>query len=336
MLSNSHFYYRLLRKYIITFGNMFNNITLKQLDTNGTEIKRTKVPILYGPKDKYVVRYEQDPDLTKDTQITLPRMSFEVTGMQYDAKRKQNSLLRIARGNSATRVSSTYMSVPYDMSFELNIYAKNIDDNNQILEQILPYFNPDYTPTIEPIPELDFLKDIPIILDNVVTNIQYESNYEGVRYVYTTLNFTLKGHFYGPTTTPKIIRKSIANIFNDPSLATGYVIRINLAEPGNNGIFKLQDTVFQGSNYQTATAYGTVLDWNDAENKLMIGSSQGNFTVNSTIRALSTNATYNISSFDVSPLKLTKIVVEPDPLTAEPEDDFGYSVSTTEFPDTLE
>ena len=312
-------------------GNMFDNITLVRYNASDVETKRIKVPIIYGPKDKFVTRIETDPDLLKDVGMTLPRMSFELTNFSYDASRKQNSLLRVAKGDNASRVSSGYMGVPYDFNFELNIYAKTIDDGNHIMEQILPYFNPDYTVTITPVAELGFLKDIPIILNNVTQNIQYEGNYDSVRYVYFTLTFTLKGYFFGPISTPKIIRKVIANIFNDPSLVRGNVIRMNLANTGN-GMFKTGDIIYQGNTYETATAYGFVNEWNNTNYRLVVGGAQGNFNVNNTIRAVTTNANYVIASFDATPLKLVKITVEPDPIDAEPEDDYGYSTTIEEYP----
>lgn len=315
-------------------GNMFNNINIIRYGSNDVEIQRFKVPISYGPKDKYVTRFASDPDLSKPDQITLPRLSFELMSMNYDTNRQQNSLLRAAKGDTASRVSSSYMGVPYEFKFELNVYAKTIDDGNHIIEQILPYFNPDYTILINPIAELGFTKDIPLILDKVTQNIQYEGNADVVRYVYWTLDFTMKGYFWGPITTPKIIRKSIANIFNDPSLVAGYVIRMNLGATGN-GNFKTSDTVYQGDSYQTATAYGTVLSWDTGQDKLMIGGAQGQFTVNSTIRAVSTNAVYSIESFDATPLKLATITIEPDPITAQPGEDFGYTETIVEFPETL-
>lgn len=312
-------------------GNMFDNITLIRYDASDVETHRIKVPIVYGPKDKFVTRIESDPDLLRDVGMILPRMSFELVNFSYDASRKQNSLLRVAKGDNASRVSSGYMGVPYDFNFELNIYAKNIDDGNHIMEQILPYFNPDYTVTITPVEELGFLKDIPIILNDVKQNIQYEGTYDSVRYVNFTLTFTLKGYFFGPISTPKIIRKAIANIFNDPSLVRGNVIRINTSG-GNNGTFQIRDTIYQGTNYQTATAYGFVNDWNKDTGRLVIGGAQGNFNVNNTIRALSTNATYNIASFDATPLKLVEITVQPNPIDAEPEDDYGYTTTILEYP----
>lgn len=335
MLNQSPFYYKLLRKYVTIFGSMFNDITLIRYNkSDDSEYQRIRVPIIYAPKEKYVTRWESDPDLLRDTQTVLPRLSFEITGITYDATRKQNSLLRVAKGDTASRVNSAYMGVPYDINFQLNLYARNIDDAAQIAEQILPYFNPDYTVTINPIPELSFLKDIPIIQNSVVQNVQYEVNYDTVRYVYWTFNYTLKAYFFGPYSKPKIIRKAIANIFNDPSLTLGYTVKINTGT--GNGTFKINDTIYQGDNYQTATAFGTVIEWRPDNDKLIISGVQGNFRVNNTIHATSTNAVYNIASFDSSPIKLASVVVEPDPIDAEPEeDDFGFTVDIKEFPETL-
>ena len=336
MLSNTHFYYKLLRKYVIVFGTLFNDISIIRTEKDSTaEIKRWKVPIVYGPKDHFVTRLESDPDVLRELQNILPRMSFEITGINYDVARKQNSLLRVAKGDNASRVSSQYMGVPYDINFELNVYAKTIDDGNHIAEQIMPYFNPDFTLSMTPVSELGFLKDIPIILNNVTQNISYEGGFDTVRYVNWTFTFTLKGYFFGPISTPKIIRKSIANIFNDPSLVIGNVIRMN-TDRGNNGTFQILDTVYQGANYDTATAYGRVTQWDYGSRKLMIGGTQGDWKADKPIKAISTNAAYTIVSFDATPLNLAKIVVEPNPIDAQPESDFGYTTTIQEFPNIEE
>ena len=332
----SPFYYKIIRKYVVLFGTLFNNVTIvrREKDTD-VEIQRIKVPIIYAPKDKYVTRYASDPDLLRPTQTTLPRMSFELThaGITYDVSRKQNSLLKQYNCGGVNGMSSSFMAVPYDFNFELNIYTKTIDDGNQIIEQILPYFQPDFTLTVNPVAELGILKDIPIILNDVTYNPQYEGNYDSVRYVYWTLTFTLKGYLFGPISTPKIIRKSIANIFNDPSIVAGYTIKIN-TDDGNHGTFKIGDNVYQGDSFQTASAVATVIDWSQTNKKLFISGAQGQFKVNNTIRAVSTNAIYNLASFDATPVKLASVVVVPDPIDANPGDDFGYTVSVTEWPDT--
>jgi hypothetical protein len=180
--------------------------------------------------------------------------------------------------------------------------------------------------------EIGFIKDIPIILNNVSNSITYEGNYQSIRIIVWTLSFTMKGYFYGPITTPKIIRKSIANIFNDPTLKAGYIVRMNMSN-GNNGTYKMEETVYQGASIAKANAFGTVLTWNPTEGKLMVGGAQGQFKVNNVIRSTTTNAAWEIISFDASPLKLAKITVEPDPVDAEPEDDYGFTTTIEEFPE---
>jgi hypothetical protein len=334
MLSNQHFYYQLTRKYVILFGNMFNNISIvrKNRDTE-LEIERFKVPIVYAPKEKYFARLRADPDLDRPIQTILPRMSFELVGFQYDATRKQNSLLRSAKGNTTTRVASQYMGVPYDLNFDLQIYARNVDDGTHIVEQILPYFTPDYTVTIDSMPEIGFLKDVPIILNSVNNVIEHEGNFDAVRFVSWTLSFTVKAHYYGPISTPKIIKKSITNIYNDPTLASGNIVRINTGS-GNSGTFNVDDLVYQGSTYDTATAFGRVVNWNANNGRIVIGSSQGQFKINSEIKAVSTNASYNAVSFVVEPLLLANVTIVPDPETASPGDDYGYTTTITEWPET--
>jgi hypothetical protein len=303
--------------------------------TTGLEIERVKVPIVYAPKEKYYARLRADPDLERPIQVILPRMSFEITGFTYDASRKQNSLLRSGvASNTSTRGATQYMSVPYDLNFDLQIYARNVDDGTHIIEQIIPYFNPDYTVTIDAIPSLGFLKDIPIILNGVSNVIEHEGNFDAVRYVSWTLSFTMKANYYGPVQTPKIIRKVFANIYNDESLKAGNIVRINTTLPPANGNFTLNDVIYQGTNYNTATAYGFVLEWNRQNRRLVIGGAQGQFKVNNTIRAASTNAVCNVASFDVTPLKLSEIKIEPNPIDAEPGEDFGYTITVKEWPET--
>jgi len=332
----THFYHKLTRKYVVLFGTMFNNITLvKTNKDSGAEIERMKIPITYAPKEKYISRLRSDPDLQRQIQIRLPRLSFELTGMSYDAARKQDSVLKVAKSNSSTSGKSSYMHVPYDLTFELNLYARNIDDGTQIIEQILPYFTPDYTVTINPVNSLGVLKDIPITLDSVQYNIEHEGNFDAIRFITWTLSFTMKVDFFGPVSNPKIIRKVIANIFNDPSLQAGYITRINMAS-GNSGKYYVDDIAYQGDSYEAANAYGIILSWSANTGKLALGGVQGQFKVDNTIRALSSNAAYQLDSFDIAPLKLSKITIEPDPIDAEPGDDYGYTTEILEWPDINE
>jgi len=331
MLSNAYFYHKLTRKYVIAFGNMFNNITMKRLSSSGNEIERMKVPIVYGPKDKYHTRLRMDPDLNRPVQVVLPRMSFELKGITYDSVRKQNSLLRISKESNPIRAKSQYMGVPYNLNFELQIYARNVDDGTHIVEQILPYFNPDYTVSADLIPEIGFIRDIPISLNSVSNDIQYEGNFESVRYVYWTLSFTMRVDYYGAISEPKIIRKVFANIYEDPSVQAGHIIRINTSA-GNSGDYLVGDIAYQGNDYQTATAFGTIYAWSNSTGKLVITGAQGQFVAGQNVKSASSNASYNLSSFETTPLKLVEIKIEPDPIDAQPGDDYGFSTTISEWP----
>lgn len=330
MLNNSPFYHQLTRKAVILFGRIFDDIILVRKQSNGKDFSRSLVPIVYSPKEKMITRTLSDPDLLRQVQVILPRMGFEITGISYDATRKQNSLLRAAKSNTTSHVSSMYMGVPYDINFALNIYARNIDDGTQIVEQILPFFNPDFTVTTNMVPDLGLLKDTPIILNNVSNNIQYEGNYDSVRYVNWTLNFTMKMYYYGPVTYPKIIRTVYTNIYNDPSLQSGYTTKLNVVSA--NGSFKMDDLAFQGTSYSRANAYGVVINYSANTGKLVLGAVQGQFKVNNTIHAVSTNANAIIDSFDTTPALLSTIRIQPNPIDAQPEDDYGYHIDFVEWP----
>ena len=333
MLGNAHYYHHLTKKAVILFGRLFDDISIvRKNDQTGKEVSRFLVPIIYAPKEKMVTRVFSDPELTRQLQALLPRMSFEISGLTYDASRKQNSLLKASKPvTGGSTASSAYMGAPYDLNFQLNVYARNIDDGTQIVEQILPFFNPDFTVSASMVPDLGFIKDIPVVLNNVTNNIEYEGNYDSVRYVYWTLNFTMKLHYYGPITTPKIIRTVYANIHNNENLNARYITKMLLNNA--NGTFKIEDTVFQGNNYHNATAQGIVLEFREDTGLLTIGATQGNFVVNNTIHAVSTNANAQMASFYEPSSKLVEIKIEPDPINAQIGDDYGYTTTITEWPD---
>ena len=333
MLGNAHYYHQLTKKAVILFGRLFDDINIiRKNEQTGKEVNRFLVPIIYAPKEKMVTRVFSDPDLTRQLQTLLPRMSFEISGLTYDASRKQNSLLKASKPvTGGSTASSAYMGAPYDLNFQLNVYARNIDDGTHIIEQILPFFNPDFTVSAAMVPDLGFVKDIPVILNNITNSIEYEGNYDSVRYVYWTLNFTMKLHYYGPITTPKIIRTVYANIHNDENLNPRFIT--NMIIGNANGTFKIEDTVFQGDSYRTATAQGIVLSFREDSGLLTIGATQGTFLVNTNIHAVSTNANGQLVSFYEPPSKMVEIKIEPDPINAQIGDDYGYTTTITEWPD---
>lgn len=204
----NHFYNATTKKYIALFGTMFNKIYVARYDaSSGDEVQRMIVPISYGPYQKFLARVIQDPELNRKTAITLPRMAFEITNMQYDGSRKVNSIKRISSQSSiddSTR-SYQYVGAPYNIEFSLYIMTKYAEDGTQILEQILPFFKPEWTTTVKLIDNLDPL-DIPLVLNSVGTEDLYESDFETRRSLLWTLNFTMKGWFFGPQRENKVIK----------------------------------------------------------------------------------------------------------------------------------
>ena len=204
-----YFYNEILRRTIVAFGTLFNGITVKQTDST------IRVPLAYGPTQKFLARLEQAPDLNKSTAITLPRMSFEFTGLTYDPSRKVTTTQQytVKDPDNGSESKKTYMPVPYNMQFELAIMCKLNDDALQIVEQILPYFQPSYNLTVNLVSALNEKRDIPIVLENVTMQDDYEGDYSERRVLLYTLRFTAKTYLFGPTAdaTKDIIKKSTIN-----------------------------------------------------------------------------------------------------------------------------
>ena len=214
---DQRFYWGTIRKAIVAFGNMFNNITLERKDGNGNTIGIQKVPLSYSPKQKFLARINQQPNIdTNQFQVILPRMGFEMVSLDYDPNRKVSPIQQSRNLNSAVSASTQYAPTPYNITVYLYVYARNQDDGLQIIEQILPYFNPDYNLTLKAIPELNIQNDLPILLNTISFQDEYEGDFITRRAIIWTLGFTMKLNFYGPISKQGIIRKTIANTFNNP------------------------------------------------------------------------------------------------------------------------
>lgn len=203
----NHFYNATTKKYIALFGTMFNKMYVVRYDvTSGDEVQRMVVPISYGPYQKFLARLNQDPDLNRRTAITLPRMAFEITNMQYDGSRKLNSVKRLIGQDHADDFNSyQYTAAPYNLDFTLSIMTKYAEDGTQLLEQILPFFKPEWTNTVKLIDNIDPL-DIPLVLNSISTDDVYEGDFETRRSLLWTLNFTMKGWYFGPQRENKVIK----------------------------------------------------------------------------------------------------------------------------------
>lgn len=225
-----YFYHERIRKSVAIFGTMFNNIYVLRKQSDGKVISQVKVPLSYAPKEKYLARIRENPNLDTDTRVAikLPRMSFEITSMQYNTERKLPKMNQFAKTLANDTKNKFFTPAPYDISFQLNIYAKTQDDALQIVEQVLPYFNPHYTITMKPFATLasDIKEDVPITLTSVNFQDDFEGALEQRRTIIYTLDFTMLANFYGPINSGQVIRKTITNVHNqilgdssDPQLA---------------------------------------------------------------------------------------------------------------------
>lgn len=195
-----YFYHEILRSTIVSFGSLFNDISIKHTDDADNTVSVIKVPLAYCPTQKFLARLEQVPNLNKPVQISLPRMSFEFTGLTYDASRKVTTTQSFVSGLAAdpTQPRKSYMPVPYNMRFELSIYTKLNDDMLQIIEQILPYFQPAYTLSVDLVKTIGEKRDVPVVFEGIVMQDDYEGNFETRRSLLYTLRFTVKTYLFGP------------------------------------------------------------------------------------------------------------------------------------------
>ena len=212
------FYHETMRKVVVAFGTIFNNINIVRTNSSGATVQSMKVPLAYGPKQKFLTRLREDPNLNKKVALTLPRIGFEISGISYDPSRKLNSVQKIKKTNDSTdgkTLSSQFMPVPYNMDFELVVMAKQSDDALQIVEQILPFFQPDYTITLNDNSAMGTARDVPIILSDVAYADEYEGSFEDRRVITYTLSFTAKFYLYGPVTDQKVIKSVQVDQYTD-------------------------------------------------------------------------------------------------------------------------
>jgi hypothetical protein len=252
----TYFYHEIIRKTIVSFGTLFNNIYIKHEDKNNNVVDETKVGLSYGPMQKFLAKLEQQADLKKPIAITLPRMSFEMVSLQYDPTRKTSVTQTFRASDDAGNIKKVYMPVPYNIGFELSIYSKLSDDALQIVEQILPFFQPSFNLTLDLIDSIGEKKDIPIILDSIDMQDDYEGDFTVRRALIYTLRFTVKSYLFGP-----------------------------IADSTDGLIRKVQVDMYAGTNTQTAK-------------------------------------------------REVRYTVTPDPINAEPDDDFGFSEVWEDFTDS--
>ena len=262
-----HFYHKKIRNTVIAFGTIFNNVNIKRLDSSGNPLQNIKVPLSYSPKEKFLARLDAQQDLTGDDSkvaITLPRMSFEITGYSYDATRKLNKnqkITKVTTNADTTKMNNQYMPVPYNVNFSLNVYTANSDDGLQIIEQILPFFQPDYTVTMIEDTTMDTKRDIPFVLENVNYDDSYTGTLTSLRRIIYTLQFTAKIYLYGPISQSAIIKKVSADLYDNtsdqnPSRSERVTVQPNPTSADKDDTYTYTTTLEffnDGKNYDEAT-----------------------------------------------------------------------------------
>jgi hypothetical protein len=328
-----YFYHEILRRTVISFGSLFNNISIKHTNNSDQVVSVLKVPLAYGPTQKFLARLNQSPNLNKPVQITLPRMSFEFTGLTYDSTRKSTTTQYFTTKSEkdGSEVKKAYLPVPYNMQFELSIMSKLNDDALQIVEQILPYFQPAYTMTIELIDSTNEKRDIPIVLENITMQDDYEGDFNTRRVLIYTLRFTAKTYLFGPvsTATRDIIKKSsVGYIAGDVSSAPSRDV-VYSTEPraikNYTGIvltnltkdISIDDTVIEINN-SASISTSTYLDLEGEE--IYVTSKSGNFI---TVERGKDNTTPTLHLAG-APIKS---ITSADSDLIEEGDDFGFSGS---------
>lgn len=215
MFAHGSYYFGTIRKMTIYFANLFNDIYITREDSTGATVQTIKVPLIYSQKNKMLVRTDDDPEIQKEASIVLPRMGFELQGLNYDGNRKLQAINKVVRKdtNNANKLKRQFNPVPYNFQYALYVATKNLEDGHRIIEQILPFFTPDWTATIALVPEMDIEMDVPVILTSIQPEIIMDGELNQTSTIIWTLIFTLKGYMYGPVVSKPIIKFANTRFF---------------------------------------------------------------------------------------------------------------------------
>ena len=302
----STFYHQTIRKYVAVFGTLFNDINIERKNSSGTVVERLKVPLAYGPKQKWLLAVQ---DTTADRKVIAtrtPRMGFAMTGISYDTVRKLNTIGRNVKANTSSTTTSMvtmYNPVPYNFDFELFILVKNAEDGTQILEQILPYFTPEFTVTVNTIPDMNIKADVPIVLNSSSVADEYEGDLSTRRTITWTLSFVLKGFIYPNLTSGEIIK----------------TIEVNFRIPGGDTEIELPEFIIYEDSTPDTTNY-IILDGFGR------GTSGAEYRTFSRARIVNENTTDGVQDATIK----SRYTVVPAPLSATADTDYGFS-ETFEF-----
>ena len=330
MLGNAQFYNRTIRKVVVAFGTLFNDITLQRYTLDGATKKEVfRVPLSYGSKEKYLTRITSDPNLNKSVATVVPRISFELTGMSYDTSRKQASTLQNFSANTSTGIKTQFAPIPYNFDFSMSIYVRNTEDGTQILEQILPFFTPDFNVTVDFVPSMDQKYDMPVLLTSVANEVDYEGDMLSTRLIIWNLEFTAKSYIWPPVKSGKIIRQANTSIFIDTQSRTSQKVFVDKAN--GSGYFADEETIFVTAR----DIAGDVSYFSNSNTGILVISNLNKLLqANDVVVGATSNASYTVTRVDTNPLRAVLIITTPDPITANVDDEFGFSETISEWPNT--
>ena len=293
----TYFYHQTSRKMVVAFGTLFNTIEVRRTNSSDEVTEVVKIPLSYGPKDKMLARITSDPNLSSSVALTVPRMGFELTSMTYDSARKLNTIGRnVAKGT--TGLKKQYNPVPYNYDFSLFIFVKNAEDGTQILEQILPFFTPEFTITMTLISGMDIKMDIPLLLNDVSSEDTYDGDFATRRSIIWTLNFSMKGYLY-----PNIVDN--AKVITSTTVDTHLMTEATATEPV---YIVSEDSTVYSTNFM-------ILDSHEIDKSTRI-------------RLLSEES----EEASTAGATVTRTTVTPKDTTALTDDDFGFSETFEFFP----
>ena len=323
-------YHEIFRKTIVAFGTLFNNIELRRND------EVMKVPLAYGPKQKFLARLDAVPDPTnKRVQITLPRIGFEIVGITYDSTRKVAPTQKIKIPKSGTKNSNVFMPVPYNIDFELAIISKNQEDGLQILEQILPYFQPHYNLAVKLLPSMNETKDVPVVLSSIDYEDSYEGDFATRRAIIYTLRFSAKTFLYGPVTEQKVIKKAITDIYADTNTATAprnvryQATPKSLVDRDGVAVTTLSNLIDDNDRLITVASAGGIAQYQE----IQIGSEVMHVT-NISGNDLTVTRGYNSTTAAPAAAGANVLLIDSaDDALLESDDDFGFGELYSEFTD---
>lgn len=344
MIGNYYFYNRTIRKIVVAFGSLFNQISVVRKNKGQTvQYEHFKVPLVYGSKEKYLTRLLSDPSLVKSIATNVPRISFEMTGLSYDSSRKQittaQNFSRRTGNNTKTGVNAQYVPIPYNYDFSMSIYTRNTEDGAQILEQILPFFTPDYTVTVNYNSEMTQKYDLPIILNSVSNEVDYEGDMMNTRLIIWNLEFTAKGFVFPAIRNSEIIRMANTNTYIDNTLENVQTVLVDTAN--GHGSFSQNEIV----RVQGLSEFGTVMKYDTSTNTgvsdtayLYVAGMNKQLVNGDTLIGDKSNALRTVTSMDrvfTTPILASKLTTVPDPFDSEPDDEFGFSETLLQWPDTI-